>query len=292
MFELSSWQLEGLADTGVSPHIALLTNVFPDHLNRYRSFADYVAAKYSIARFQQPGDVAIVNLDNHRSTRLPIQPGVRRLEYALTRRPGASAYCANGKVWLRWRGRPFAVAALKEFALPGDHNRSALLAALLAAAAAGADPRRFRTVIQRLRGLPGRLEVVARRRGVTWINDTTATAPAATVAALKTLRPPITLIAGGQDKRLPVTDLTREIRRRVEHLILLPGTASRRLARALGKRSQARAVATLPEAVRVAARLTSPNGTVVLSPAAASFNQFRDEFHRGDVFVRAVRQTV
>ncbi len=288
VIELSSWQLEGLTPHGLSPHIAVITNIMPDHLNRYRSFAAYAEVKRSIVGNQQPGDVAIVNADDPQINRLPIPLGVRLLRFSI-RRP-ADAFVHRGALWLSDAGR-------KRRVIPASVVRQwpqtwypAALAAMLAATSVGADPAKYASVLRRFRGLPGRLERVRTINGATWVNDTTATDPDAVRAALRTTRGRIILIAGGVDKALPYASLAWDIRRRVSLLVLLPGSASLQLLKHLRNWPHRHCALTMPEAVTVAAAAARPMTTILLSPGAASFNLFRHEFDRGRTFTRLVRR--
>lgn len=288
VLELSSWQLEALAPHRTSPHVAVITNVLPDHLNRYPSFGAYGRVKQGIVRWQRAGDVAVLNGDDPVASGTPVPPGVARRTFSLRRT--ADATFRSGRFWLRVGTRHIPFARAADSRLPGRHFRAAVLAAALAADAAGADPRRFARALRSFRGLPGRLETVATRRGVRFVNDTTATAPVATLAALQSFDRPVILIAGGVDKALPFAALAAALPRHAVQLILLPGSAARKLRRLAPRTVPVSAVRDMRSAVLTAARLARRGDVVLLSPAAASFNLFRHEFDRGQAFVRAVHR--
>ncbi len=287
--ELSSWQLESLLPHQCSPHVAVITSITPDHLNRYPSFAAYAAVKRSIVRHQIPGDVAVLNADDPLVGATGVPGGVFRWTYSTRRRQGQAFATPNG-LYVTRRGRPFRFAKLTDVHVPGEHMRRAILAAALAAVAGGADPRSFAPVLRRFHGLPDRLETIRVVRGVTFVNDTTATDPAAVEAALAALPQPLVLIAGGVDKGLSYAALSRAIRRRVRAVVLLPGTASDLIRQRLGHWSGLHEASSMEQAVAKAATLARAGEAVLLSPGAASFNLFLNEFDRGRAFAEAVRR--
>jgi UDP-N-acetylmuramoylalanine--D-glutamate ligase len=289
--ELSSWHLEGMAADKAAPHIAVLTNVHPDHLNRYPSFRAYQKAKEGIFAFQGPRDIAILNRDQKATRAIGARVSARRFWFSRAPfREEHGAFFRRGEMVFRIRGREERVIAAEELPFSGADDRMNALAAALAARLAGARLVSIRKRLRRLKKLPGRREVVRRLQGRTFINDTTATTPIATEEALKALHGAIVLIVGGENKQLSYAALARAIRRRGAYCYVLPGSASDLLARAfraLRYRNWKR-TATLRTAVHAAWKRSAPGDTILLSPAAASFNQFRNEFHRGEVFEKAV----
>lgn len=287
--ELSSWQLESLFAHQCSPHVAVITSITPDHLNRYPSFAAYAAVKRSIVRHQLPGDIAVLNADDPLVAATAVPAGVARWTYSTRHRQGQAFATANG-LYVAVTGRPFRFAQPKDVHLPGEHMLRSVLAAALAAVAAGADPRSFATALRRFPGLPGRLETVRITQGVTFVNDTTATDPAAVEAGLAAMPKPPILIAGGVNKRLPYAALARTIRRRARAVVLLPGTASDLMRRGFRHWSGVHEASSMEMAVAKAATLARPGETVLLSPGAASFNLFLNEFDRGRAFTEAAKR--
>jgi len=286
VLELSSWHCEILSRATGGPDIAVLTNLFPDHLNRYRSMRSYAAAKARLVRFQDRRGVVIANAE---------QPVVR-----------AMARLSPGRVvWFsRRRADGAALRSRALLKLPGEHNTMNALAAMTAARACGVPLRAIREALRSFRGLPGRIEVVARHRGVTFVNDTCATTPEAAIAALLSLRGArdgtrhIVLIAGGTDKNLAFDTWAKEVVKSVSALVFLPGTATEKMKRALKSFNiqhstfNIQDASSMRSAVRAARRLARSGDSVLLSPAAASFGLFVHEFDRGDQFVHAVRAAV
>lgn len=311
VLELSSWQLEDLArhspshllnfyqflglskKTGVppsfwksgelfkrwegkkSPHVAVITNILREHLNKYKNFAAYARAKAFIFRFQQKNDWLVMPKQDAR---------VRNLaKYAPSR-------------ILLFSKPPFPITNPH---LAGAHNNANVAAALTVAKLYGVSQAHQRAAIRAFRGLEGRLEFMAKKRGVLYYNDTTATMPDAAVAALRTLRPRtrgnIILIAGGSDKKLDFTELAKEIIKNVETAIWLPGDATVNLKSAILNLKSRRPlkqhdVRTMKEAVAKAAKVAKAGDIVLLSPGAASFGLFRHEFERGEEFIKWVKK--
>jgi UDP-N-acetylmuramoylalanine--D-glutamate ligase len=299
VLELSSWQLENLGERGISPHVAVVTNVLPDHADRYRTFADYVRAKRQILAHQTPGDVAALNWDNPVTRVFWRQTRGRSVAFG-RHDPGCSdsVFTAGGWVWRRTGRRTQRLFALSAWRLPGRHNVSNLLAATAVAVAYDIAPAAMAARVAAFSGLPFRQEVIARRQGVTWVNDTTATTPEAAIAALATWgnrRRSVILIAGGSDKRLPDASfraLGSVVAAAAKFVVLFPGQGSARIARWLPARvPRASAVGSMADAVALAAAAAQRGDTVLLSPACASFGLFTHEFDRGIQFNQCVRQS-
>lgn len=281
VLELSSFQLEPLR---TSPHIAVVTNVTPNHLDRHPSMEAYWAAKGQILAHQTPTDIAILNADDAWSQRY--QPRGRVLRFSLE---GAvdGAYTTDDQVMLL--GEP--LLPIGDIPLRGRHNVANVLAATAAAHAAGLDRDAMRQAIGTFRGVAHRLQTVSTRRGVTWVDDSIATAPERSIAALEAYHEPIVLIAGGRDKHLPMADWARLIGRRVKHVVLLGEMsdlvedALRGLDPPYGAVSRAHA---MDDAVSQAARVASSGDVVLLSPGGTSYDMYRDFEERGRDFARAV----
>jgi UDP-N-acetylmuramoylalanine--D-glutamate ligase len=291
VLELSSWQLEGLAKHKKSPHIAAITTIQPDHLNRYKGMGDYIKAKKLIFKFQNKNDILFLSEDDK------IVKGFGK---------GAKAklifYGANE-------------AKKYETNLLGGHNLANIAGAVKVAKYFGVTEKSIRSVLERFRGLEGRLQEVAEVKGIKFINDTCATTPDAAIAAinaviknhkLKTNK--LILIAGGADKNLDFSELAKVIVKKAKAVILLKGTATKRLQQAivcagaqkphpnppLGKGREKGGVVivtadSMLKAVKMAYNIVKKEDVVLLSPACASFGMFRHEFERGQKFNEAVK---
>jgi UDP-N-acetylmuramoylalanine--D-glutamate ligase len=286
VLELSSFQLELLTR---SPHIAAITNITPNHLDRHPSMAAYTAAKFQIVAHQQPGDWAVLNADD---PVVAAAPGAgRRLWFSLDG-PVEGAYLADDWLVVRAADTETRVAPRAEARLRGRHNLANALCACAIAQAAGIAPAAVRAALASFTGVPHRLELVAEIDGVRYVNDSIATSPERSIAALESFDEPIVLLAGGRDKHLPWDRWAAVVGRRVRHLVLL-GEAQDLIAAAARAHGAAHVpqhrVATLDEAVALARDLARPGDVVLLAPGCTSYDQFRDFEERGARFRAVVR---
>lgn len=264
VLELSSWQLEAFAPHAYSPPLAVVTNVLPDHLNRYAGMDDYAAAKEINVRYQDAADVAVLNRENR-----------------YTRQMGARA--PGTVVWFSGRDT---VPGAADTAAKGAHQRENMAAAYAASRAWGTSDAAIASAVRDFRGVPHRQELVREWRGIRFINDTTATMPAATVACIKAIQGPKVLLLGGADKQLDFADLGAALaaqRDAIRGIVLLEGSATDRLADELTIPVESRH-SDFEEALAQAVTLARRGDTVILSPGCASFGMFQHEFERGEAF--------
>ncbi len=291
VLEMSSWQLEGTDAQGWSPPLVAVTNLSPDHLNRYRDMDDYAEAKFAIARHQHAGDTAVFNCDDAYGRAFAARaPG--RVAWFGTHAPdaagpGPGVYVEGADlVWYEDNGARRVVLAADELGVPGGHNRLNACCAAQLALRAGVPLDAVQAALRAFQGVADRLEWVATVNGVRFYNDTTATTPAAVEVALEALAEPLILIAGGADKRSEFGDLAPAIAARCRAVVLLEGSATPALADALiaaganvlGRDNQ------FARAVRFAYSFAHPGDAVLLSPGCASFGMFANEFERGAQF--------
>lgn len=285
VLELSSFQLETTRSLGCEA--AAVLNVTPDHLDRYASLAEYAAAK---ARIFTAARTAVINLDDPLVATMP-PPGVPLLSFSLHAAVGADfalqAAGEQGEWQLTRRGRP--LLALAEMKLSGLHNAANALAALALGEAAGLPLAAMLAELREFPGLAHRTEWVADVRGVRYVNDSKGTNVGAALAAVAGLPGPLVLVAGGDGKGQDFAPLAAACRGKVRHAVLI-GRDGGAIAAALAGVCSVERCATLEEAVRAAARAARPGDTVLLSPACASLDMFRDYAHRGAVFAAAVRE--
>lgn len=295
--ELSSWQLEALIEHKLAPRVAVLTLIAEDHLNTYDGFEDYAATKRGIAWHQQPGDSFIVNRDDPESWRAASETAANVVPFGLTDSGADGAWQAGDTLVWRWQGRESRWHVPQAPALRGDHGRRNALAAIAAAMLAGSNAGAIQRGLDGFTGVRDRMEVVGAIAGVTYINDTTATAPVAAAAALSALqgRPGrIHLLAGGADKKLDPKPLARAVARSGAAIYLFNGTATPGLQNALaahGVEPRGNFVS-MSDAVAAATSAARPGDTVLLSPGCASFGLFRDEFDRGEQFRQVVKARI
>lgn len=291
--ELSSFQLEALDEQDLSPHIAVLTNISEDHLDRYASYEEYARVKASITRHQQPEDWLIVPAGDEVIAQLTVDSVARTVLVGREDAGGDYAlWVADGWFMGRWAGEQVDLGPVDQFRIPGQHNLQNALMAAAAALAAGVDPAEVRAGLAGSTPVANRLETVAMVDGVTWINDTTATTPVAGIAALEAFAGRRTiLIAGGSSKNANLEPFAEVIRQHADHVVLLDGSATPGLAMLLKLHEHPGIEGPfdgMQAAVDKAAELAGPDDVVLLSPGCASFGMFRNEFHRGDEFRSAV----
>jgi UDP-N-acetylmuramoylalanine--D-glutamate ligase len=293
VIELSSWQIESLLEHDLAPHIAVLTLIAEDHLNTYVDFADYAATKRGIARHQGSGDWLVVNRDDPESWRCACETAATVIPFGLEKHGGDGAWATAEQLVWRWQGVEACWPLPTATALSGRHGVRNALAALAAAMLAGASSEAVARGLERFQGVKDRLEVVAVVDGVTYFNDTTATAPVATAAAFEALaKQPgaIHLLAGGADKGLDPSPLVDAAARNDAHVYLFEGTATPPIERSLRDRgvNPTGPFSDMVGAVMAAKSAARPGDVVLLSPGCASFGLFRDEFDRGERFREAV----
>jgi UDP-N-acetylmuramoylalanine--D-glutamate ligase len=281
VMELSSFQLEPLH---ISPHIAMVTNVTPNHLDRHPTMDAYWAAKGQILAHQSPSDWAVLNADD--AWTLRYRPRGRLLRFSL-QGVVEGAYLAGQHLMLL--GEP--LLDIPDVPLRGRHNLANVLAAAAAAHTAGIDRESMRKAVRAFKGVPHRLQTVAERDGVRFVDDSIATAPERSIAALQAYDEPLVLIAGGRDKHLPMHEWAALIARRVKHVVLL-GEMSDLVETAIHTVDPTYTAisnaATMEEAVAEAARRSRSGDVVLLSPGGTSYDMYTDFEERGRDFARAV----
>lgn len=284
VLELSSFQLETVET--FRAHVALLLNITPDHMDRYPNFGAYAAAKNRIFRNQTAADFAIVNTSQQRD--ISRDTPARVLRFSATDRVEQGAFLEGEEMVLRIDGseRRIPRAALKLQGLPNVENA---LAAWLAARAAGVDDVDVQIAFGTFAGLPHRMVLVRERDGVKWINDSKGTNVDATLKSLESFAPSsVWLILGGKDKAGEFERMRDLVKSRARKVLTI-GAASERIAEALGDAADVVPAGDIEKAVRMAADQAKAGETVLLSPACASFDQFRNYEHRGEVFEGLVR---
>ncbi len=281
VLELSSFQIEQLAELGEAPQIALLTNLTPNHLDRYGTFEAYCAAKEGLFKHQRlDGRTAAVSLFN-------AEDEVSASWFDRYR--GQS-----GRVCMEFSAEDVPDKFRRVYRLPGRAYLSNLAGAVAIARNLGVRDDSIEASLPQFQSLPHRLELVAEGHGVSWYNDSKATTPLSSIVALEAFDRPEILIAGGYDKHLPFDDLGRKIAQKAKAAILIGQTAPQ-IARAIeagaNSRSQARVefARSLAEAVQTAHELACPGDVVLLSPACASYDMFENYQQRGHQFAELAR---
>ncbi len=298
VMELSSFQLEVMT---MSPHIAAVLNITPNHLDRHKTMEAYIAAKRNIVAHQKPEDLAVLGYDDANARSLAIETAAHLLWFSGGAEVEEGAYKTNGDLTLRTADGDRQICWVSDIRLRGRHNLLNVLAACVLAGAAGVPVEAMQQAAATFAGVEHRMELVRELAGAHWYNDSMATAPERSLAALRSFDEPIVLLAGGRDKDLPWGEFAHEAWQRVRQLITF-GEAGPMIAREVGRKKQKAGdnghaagleeitqVETLEEAVMAAARVARPGDVVLLSPGGTSFDAFRDFAERGDRFKELVR---
>jgi UDP-N-acetylmuramoylalanine--D-glutamate ligase len=279
--EISSFQLDTIET--FRPHIAVLLNIAPDHLDRYPDFDAYVASKCRLFSNQGAEDIAVVSGSDRALLAMCGPLPSRTLFFKKRRDHEQGADIRNNQLHLQVNeGAPLQIP-LTSTNLFGGHNLENVAAASLAALTAGATTDGIVSALGRFRGLPHRLEAIGSLNGVTYFNDSKATNIDAVARALECFEQPIILIMGGRTKGDDFTVLVRSIEQHVKRLIAL-GEAQDAIIEALGTAVPASRAQTMDDAVMQAHTMAAAGDVVLLSPACASFDMYRNYAERGDHF--------
>jgi UDP-N-acetylmuramoylalanine--D-glutamate ligase len=292
ILELSSFQLELMT---ASPHMSAVLNITPNHLDRHTSMAAYTAAKQRILDFQTEGDVAVLNREDPGSWGLMgvVKGHLATFGFQKSDQPGTFLdgdliSVNDGKT-----STPLFSQSLIE--LRGRHNVLNVIAAAAIAWSAGIPVEAMTAALMGFSGVPHRLEYVRTYNGARWYNDSIATAPERTIAAIRAFDEPLVLLLGGRDKNLPWEDLAKLVKERVKHVILF-GEAAAKISVALMKAPSSGKPVTiiscsgLEEAVQAAASFASDGDVVLLAPGGTSYDHFVDFEERGDKFKQWVNK--
>jgi UDP-N-acetylmuramoylalanine--D-glutamate ligase len=284
--EFSSFQLELMA---TAPHVAAVLNITPNHLDRHGTFAAYTAAKARILQFQTEGDVAVLNPEDPGSWGLREIVRGRLVTFGIDCGPGEGA-CLDGDQIIYQSGEGAQpLLRSQAVALRGAHNLRNVLAACAVACASGFPVESIRAGIDGFGGVEHRLEFVRSWRGSVWYNDSIATAPERTIAAVQSFEEPLVLLLGGRDKNLPWDRLAQLVHNRVDHVVVF-GEAAGKILQAIGPLESGERLQSvthqpdLHSAVLAAAEIVEPGDVVLLSPGGTSYDEFADFAARGERF--------
>ncbi len=304
VMELSSFQLEVMR-VGVA--VAGVLNITPNHLDRHKTMAAYIAAKRNLVAYQTAQDVAVLSYDEPNARALAADTAAQVRYFSGQIEPESGAFLRGDDLWLRGNAGEVQVCRRDDIRLRGFHNVLNVLAACALADAAGAPVAALREAIGAFTGVEHRLEEVRRWGGALWINDSIATAPERVMAELTAFDEPLILLTGGRDKNLEWEEFARRVVARVRVLItfgeaapLIEGHVSRAWeqgSKGAGEQGSGGAEAleeivaagTLEEAVRAAAERVHPGDVVLLSPGGTSFDAFKDFAARGERFRELVQ---
>lgn len=266
--ELSSWELQGFAQEKISPQIAVVTNIYEDHLDHYKDFNEYVKDKQAIFTNQTQDDYLILNKKN-----------------SWTKKMGKKA--KSKVIWFSEKNLPFGW----KLRLLGKHNIENAAAAYEVGKLLNLKKRQMKTAFAKFSAVKHRLEVIKEINSVLFINDTTSTTPVATIKAIQAMTRPIVLLVGGNDKNLSLKDLAKEIVKNVKAVVFLKGSGTRRIKKEINKIGTVEVlVDNLPfiDAIKKAFKKADKGDVILLSPGFTSFGEFNNIFERGDVFKKII----
>lgn len=302
VMELDSWQLQGFGDSKISPHISVFTNLMCDHQNYYKnSMKQYFEDKTNIFKYQKNGDILVIG-----KRFLPDLKKFGLSEIFADLKKNTESKIITAKTDKKIKTK-----------LLGSHNKENIALAVKACQQLGINEKIIKKTVADFRGIPGRLEFIGEKKGIKYYNDTTATTPDGVIAALKALqnhlairRPgesqenKIILIGGGTDKELDYTEYVKLVLKYIKTLILFKGTASEKIKKVLSNQSAIIStrkkekqkiniisnITSMKDAVAEAQKFTKKGDIVLLSPGAASFGVFKNEFDRGEQFNKIVKK--
>ncbi len=285
VLEVSSFQLDTIKD--FSPFISIILNITPDHLDRYKSFDDYVKSKLKLVENQRSGYAILNDEDGILSQVSP--KGIKVLRYGIKKKQGRCAFLDRDSIifCLDNIKKRFPVDGIR---LRGEHNLLNIMPAIISSMILGIKEELVENTIKRFKGLPYRIELVFKKDGIAFYDDSKATNIDSSIKAIKSFKEPVILIAGGKDKGLNYSELAKEAKGKVKYAVFIGETANKMKMEFEKERIRSEIADTMYEAVSKAVSRAEKGDVVLLSPATSSFDMFRDYEHRGDEFKKAVKR--
>ncbi len=285
VLEVSSFQLETIAT--FRPRIAVILNITPDHLDRHKTFENYVKAKARVFENQRAEDFTVLNADDRTTAELSKRTAGQVFWFSHKNAIERGAFAREAHIYFRDGHFEREIMPLSEIPLKGAHNLENVLAGVAVGALAGCEPEQIRQAVRNFKAVEHRLEFVARIAGVDFYNDSKATNVDATIKALESFPGNIHLILGGKDKGSDYTLLNNLLRERVKRVYTI-GAAAAKIESQIQNSTVVDHAETLENAIRRASESAAPGDVVLLAPACSSFDQFKSYEHRGRVFKDAV----
>ena len=298
ILEISTWQMEGIKNRKFRPQTAVLTNILPDHLDRYSNYEEYIRSEKLIFKHQRLNDNLIVNYDNEETIKIKEETRLPIYWFSAKEKIEPGCYLENDKLVFQSGEYKITFAKTSDFLLPGPHNLENILAASTVGFIHNIPEKIILKALKNFHGVPYRLEFIREFRGIKFYNDTCATTPEATLAALESFtKQPIILFLGGKDKKLNYKNFGEAIGKNeeIKKIILLQHpayNASQKILSALKKHLDSDKIiltSSMKVGVEAALQQAQANDIILLSPAAASFGMFKNEFDRGDQFNEIVK---
>jgi UDP-N-acetylmuramoylalanine--D-glutamate ligase len=290
VLEVSSFQLETIQT--FHPKVAVVLNVTPDHLDRHRTFEVYVNAKARIFENQRGDDFAVLNADDATCVKMAARTKAQVFWFSRQKEIERGAWVRDGAILFRDRRGQTEIMQASEIPLKGAHNLENILAAVCAGALMGCAPEKIRQAVRDFKAVEHRLEFVATIGGVDYYNDSKATNVDATIKALESFPANIHLILGGKDKGSDYSVLNELLRQRVKRVYTIGAAAAKIESQIISAKNGGPELVhaeTLENAIRKANAVAQPGDVVLLAPACASFDQFKNYEHRGQVFKEIVQ---
>jgi UDP-N-acetylmuramoylalanine--D-glutamate ligase len=297
VFELSSWRLSALGRNKLSPKIAVLTNIYPDHLNYYKNMEEYISDKKEIFRHQKPQDYCVINWDDETLNKLGSEINSQIIKFSEHKvERGKSVCIENDFIFLNDGIDEKKVLDISQISLKGKHNLTNILSAIGAAHAMGVSLEKIRETVLEFKKAPAhRLEFVRELRGVKYYNDTAATTPESAISGINSFKEPVILICGGSDKKLDMSSFAKAICQKVKGVIFFKGEATDKIIAEIKKiigqetsEIKFSVVESMEKTIELANKSAEAGDVILLSPGAASFGLFSNELDRGDKFKEAV----
>ncbi len=298
VFELSSWRLSALGRYNTSPHIAVFTNIYPDHLNYYKTLTGYVGDKKYIFSSQKAKDFCIINADDDTIKNILSEIKSQIIRFSNKKvECGRAVYINEGVIYLNDGIDEKRVVDTSEIKIKGQHNWGNVMAGIGAAYVLGIKIEKIRKAILNFTKAPAqRLEFIREFHGVRYYNDTAATTPESAISGINSFEESVILICGGSDKNLDMSEMAKIICKKVAGVIFLKGEASDKIIAKINeilpeeKKKEFSVVGSMKKAVEIARSVAVPGDVVLLSPGAASFGTFINEFDRGEKFAQEVEK--
>jgi UDP-N-acetylmuramoylalanine--D-glutamate ligase len=291
VFELSSFQLE---DMQQSPHVAVVLMITSEHLDYHQNQANYIAAKESIVKFQKSSDMMVINADFENSGKFAELSPAKKIWFSRKREVKQGAYVEKNEIKYKDElGAVVKICDTTNIKLKGEHNYENVCAALCVVKEYNVAHSAIVSVLENFTGLPHRLELVRKAGGVCFYNDSFSTTPETTIAAIQSFQEPLTLIVGGSSKNSQFASLGKAISDSpyIQNVLLI-GEEAKKIKQACvdaGARSNfIEAGGTMKDIVSKAIQFTERGGVVLLSPACASFDMFKNYKDRGEQFKKVV----
>ncbi|KKQ18856.1 MAG: UDP-N-acetylmuramoylalanine-D-glutamate ligase [Berkelbacteria bacterium GW2011_GWA1_36_9] len=288
VLELSSFQLQ---DMERSPHIAVVLDIKIDHLDYHQSRTEYIESKINIVKYQTKNDFTVVNADYLTSFEFGAESLSKTYWFSRRKSVDEGCFVKENQIVLRINNEDIPICKTDEIILKGEHNLENICAAVTASKLAGADSESIKTVVKSFKGLEHRLEFVRNFNEINFYNDSFSTTPDTTIAAIKSFKTPIILLVGGSEKNADYSELGQTIKNSTVKNIISIGQTAPKIIKAIGENHVIKItdnILSMEEAVKLALELGQKNDVVILSPASASFDRYKNYKERGEIFKKVV----